>query len=312
MEWHSPAFLAKKRRVLDSKLPFQVLLDFDRTLTKHHGPSGKPCEECHDIIFKHAALGEEFVQDIQKVLSAYDVDHSKMTEQELVAAADWWWSMSHAAMIQHRISHRVIADAVAKADVQAREGAAELLTTLRAAEVPTCIVSAGLSDVIRALCRNLLLPLEELPNVRLHSNAMRFGADGVALGFEALDDGSSAIHWKNKKRTATQIREYFASVRARLGDHHIIVLGDGLGDAAMADELDVPPHCAVLRIGLQNRADPSGELLRSYQQAFDVVLTGDQPLCAVTSLLRELLLPTLLGEVASVQAPQRTSGEQAP
>ncbi len=37
---------------------------------------------------------------------------------------------------------------------------------------------------------------------------------------------------------------------------------DGLGDAAMADELDVPPHCAVLRIGLQNRADPSGELLR--------------------------------------------------
>jgi len=58
-----------------------VLLDFDRTLTKHHGPSGKPCEECHDIIFKHAALGEEFVQDIQKVLSAYDVDHSKMTEQ---------------------------------------------------------------------------------------------------------------------------------------------------------------------------------------------------------------------------------------
>ena len=59
----------------------QVLLDFDRTLTKHHGPSGKPCEECHDIIFKHAALGEEFVQDIQKVLSAYDVDHSKMTEQ---------------------------------------------------------------------------------------------------------------------------------------------------------------------------------------------------------------------------------------
>ena len=143
--------------------------------------------------------------------------------------------MSHAAMIQHRISHRVIADAVAKADVQAREGAAELLTTLRAAEVPTCIVSAGLSDVIRALCRNLLLPLEgqhavdtaahsrimmhaqwrahaELPNVRLHSNAMRFGADGVALGFEALDDGSSAIHWKNKKRTATQIREYFASV----------------------------------------------------------------------------------------------------
>ena len=130
---------------------------------------------------------------------------------------------------------------------------------------------------------------------------------------------------------------------------------DGLGDAAMADELDVPPHCAVLRIGLQNRADPSGELLRrsvclpvrqsamhahraqtrfarartrqcsllccvcvligrfsSYQQAFDVVLTGDQPLSAVTSLLRELLLPTLLGEVASVQAPQRTSGEQAP
>ena len=49
----------------------------------------------------------------------------------------------------------------------------------------------------------------------------------------------------------------------------------------------------------------------SYQQAFDVVLTGDQSLSAVTALLRELLLPTRLGEVASVQAPQRTFVEQA-
>ncbi len=91
--------------------------------------------------------------------------------------------------------------------------------------------------------------LADLRNVRLHSNAMRFGAGGVAEGFDAIGDGSSAIHWKNKRRTASQISGYFAGVSA----HHTHMLTHSAHARALTHHVQsaaLVPSLARARVGV--------------------------------------------------------------
>ena len=62
-----------------------------------------------------------------------------------------------------------------------------------------------------------------------------------------------------------------------------MLVGDGLGDAAMADGLDA---AVVLRAGLVNvDVDRNAHL---YAPLFDVLITGDGPLDDVLAVVRSL------------------------
>lgn len=67
--------------------------------------------------------------------------------------------------------------------------------------------------------------------------------------------------------------------------HNILLLGDSLGDASMADGLDYKDD-EIVRIGFLN--DRVDEKLDLYLQHFDVVLTNDSSLLPVELLLHQV------------------------
>ena len=167
--------------------------------------------------------------------------------------------------------------------VALRPGFDELLAMCHRGGAPLVVCSAGLGNVVSALLRHLLPPREsawaaQLPIV---SNWLRFDAADVVCGFS-----QPLLHMFNKD--GAWIRTHvdgFESLAA--GRDTVLLLGDGLGDASMADGLGVP-H--VLKVGFLNESDPERVRARlpQYRDAFDVVLLGDQSFEWLNALLRAL------------------------
>ena len=75
-----------------------------------------------------------------------------MSIEEKIPHMQRWYELNHAAMVQCGIERPMIRQAVEAAissnSLRFRAGAAGLIHTLQAAEVPTLIFSAGLADII--------------------------------------------------------------------------------------------------------------------------------------------------------------------
>ena len=184
--------LIAARETLDTKgdgeASLLVLADFDRTLSAYAAPqkahvdattadiSGADAEievgeECHDVIFHHASLGDGFKRAVAPLLLAADADKEAQTPQEMAALlnasagddshqisfddweayATWWWNTAHAAMIDHGLSKQEISRAVSRARVAMRNGTRELVQGCAETATPLVVVSAGITDVIDAL-----------------------------------------------------------------------------------------------------------------------------------------------------------------
>ena len=148
------------------------------------------------------------------------------------------------------------------------------------------VCSAGLGNVVRALLKHRLsspaasASAADLPIV---SNWLTFDAKDHVNGFS-----QPLLHMFNKDG---------AFVRSQLGEARwnalasgrsvCLLLGDGLGDASMADGLGLP-H--VVKIGLLNESDPERVAARlpQYEAAFDAVILGDRSFEWLLSLVRPL------------------------
>ena len=77
--------------------------------------------------------------------------------------------------------------------------------------------------------------------------------------------------------------------RLAAGRSVCLLLGDGLGDATMADGLE-SDLSVVLKIGFLNETDPERVAARlpAYEKAFDAVVLGDRSFEWVLELLRGL------------------------
>ena len=100
-------------------------------------------------------------------------------------------------------------------------------------------------------------------------------AGGVLTGFSA-----PLIHMFNKHAGAMDP----GVLRALSDRRHVIVVGDSLGDATMAEGLPSVAH--ELRYGLLN--DGAERLLPAYAGVFDAIITGDAPLWPLLELLRRI------------------------
>lgn len=128
-------------------------------------------------------------------------------------------------------------------------------------EIPCLVFSAGLGDCVVSVLKhaNILYP-----NVKVVSNFLQYKENDVLDGL-----GGNMIHTFNKNETALEGTDYYDLVRDR---DHVIVMGDSLGDAKMAD--GVPSQSHVLKIGFLY--DHPEENLPVYLDTFDIVLVDDQ------------------------------------
>lgn len=106
---------------------------------------------------------------------------------------------------------------------------------LNTLNVPLLVFSAGLGDSVISVLNHAKV---NFPNVKVVSNFLQF-KDGLLNGLQ--DD---MIHTYNKNETVLKGSEYYELVHDR---DHVIVLGDSLGDAGMAD--GVPKTSHILKIG---------------------------------------------------------------
>lgn len=195
-----------------------------------------------------------------------------------------WWTKEHECIVEHQLTRTDIAHAVHEHAVTFRDGFHDIFAVLAQQRVPTLIFSAGLYDVIHAILDREFAaqtPPQALPpNVHVISNMMRFdGADGSVSGFDG-----KLIHSLNKNASVLLGTPFWQQCRMEKR-RNVLLLGDSLSDANMADGLDCRED-EIVRIGLLN--DRVDEKLDVYLQHFDVVLTHDASLLPVELLLHQL------------------------
>lgn len=196
-----------------------------------------------------------------------------------------WYTKAHSLLLRESLTEALLVKAARASAVALRPGFTELFALCRQRGAPFVVCSAGLGNVVQALLRNLLpasesAALDELPIV---SNWLRFGgapSSSPGRGGGGTVSGFSAplLHMYNKN--GAFIRDQLGEERwARLstGRTVVLVLGDSLGDAVMADGLMERGAAAVVKVGFLNETDPARVAARlpAYEAAFDAVVLGD-------------------------------------
>ncbi len=159
-------------------------------------------------------------------------------------------------------------------NVVLRQGAKEFFRLCQEKNIPVIIFSAGGLGVVsieKFLEKDNLLT----PNVHIVSNDFVWDTEGRAVDFVR-----PIIHSLNKGETV--LREYdFAD---EIGDRpNIILLGDSIGDADMAQGSD---YDHILKIGFLNKdVEKKREL---YQQHFDIVIENDGDMSRVNEILGQV------------------------
>lgn len=101
---------------------------------------------------------------------------------------------------------------------------------------------------------------------------MIFDNEGICVGFN-----DPLIHVFNKNEANVIKTSHYTSIKQR---RNVILLGDSIGDLKMADGLD---HDVTLTIGFLNH--DTEELIESYMDKFDIVVTNDSSFEMVCDLL---------------------------
>ena len=252
-----------------------IITDFDRTVTTAYAADGSAGASSHGILESCSALSAAYRKKATALLAHYhpiELDPA-LTIAEKLPIMQEWYHKAHTLLAEQPITMALIADAVAESKVLIRPGLAEMLARAEARGVPFIAYSAGLGNVVAEVLRQQLG--DAGARVPVVANLLLFdGPGGRVSGFGDL------IHMYNK--TGERVRER-VDPALLAGRTVALVMGDGLGDATMADGLGME----VVRVGLINQKEAAEQdsRLPSYTSTFDCVLLGDTSFDFVNELL---------------------------
>ncbi|CAH8265216.1 unnamed protein product [Arabidopsis lyrata] len=263
---------------------FQVIADFDATLTKYRvsGLRGQIMASCSKETHITMLRGKHYMITI--ILLRFLLLFPLMRKPN-----SWkWWSKTHELLIEGGLTYEAIKKSVANSSIAFREGVTELFEFLEKKEIPVLIFSAGLADVIEEVLRQNLG--RTFKNVKIVSNWMVFNDDGQLVSFKG-----KLIHVLNKNEHALDMA---APLHDRLGvdigeedeenvnmkeRRNVLLMGDHLGDLRMSDGLDYETR---ISIGFLN--DNIEKSLESYRESFDLVYVNDAPMWGALELVSRL------------------------
>lgn len=188
-----------------------------------------------------------------------------------------WYDGVHALLVECGVTRRMIAEDVKNSNVQLRPGIVELFDWCASKNIPVTIFSAGIGDVLTEVIGQMWRPLT--PNMRVVSNKMEFAGDDLDAPIIGFSD--PCIHMFSKDSRHMSHEPWFDSLK----EHpNVLLIGDGLGDAIMANGLPVVD--TVLRFGFLNHDFET--LKPHYTKTFDSVTVGDSPAWEILKLIRQM------------------------
>ena len=152
----------------------------------------------------------------------------------------------------------------------------------RERDVPLVLFSAGLGNVARLVLERKLPSGVRGEGVPIVSNWLIFDGEDGEGGRLLSGISEPLVHMYNKHGATVkaQLGEQWEGLAA--GRRTVLVVGDSLGDATMADGLG--EGLSVCRVGFVNTTDATkrAKLLPQYERAFDALVLDDGPWSWIT------------------------------
>ncbi|XP_065369287.1 7-methylguanosine phosphate-specific 5'-nucleotidase [Calliphora vicina] len=249
----------------------QLVSDFDYTITKQRTSDGKPVLSSFGILNACKSLPPRFIEESDKLYHKYrpiEIDPHIPTKDKIKHMIDWWTKTGE-LLVGFPLGQSEIDDIAGEYKDALRDRTNTLFETLNRLDIPVLVFSAGLGNSVISVLQQANVMYS---NVKVVSNFLQY-KDGLLNGFQ-----QPMIHTFNKNETALNGSEYYDLVHNR---DHIIVMGDSIGDADMAN--GVPASSHIIKIGFL--FDHPEQNLERYMNAFDIVLIDDQTMDVPLALL---------------------------
>ena len=258
-----------------SKSNIHIIADFDQTLTQYLDKDGGRNSSVYGQIRKHDYLGPGYSKKAYKLFDHYSPieDSPLYSLEEKSKAMLEWWNKHMQLTRDHGLTKEMLYHIAERRDIRLWERALAFFRILAEQDIPLLIFSAGLGDVIEHYVKKRV---KMTKNVHVISNFFRFDSQGVVAGFQ-----KQIIHPFNKNEVAVREHPYYQEIKER---KNAILLGDKVEDLHMSAGLG---HEQIIAIGFLNEQDKAS--LEKFKASFDMVITGDGPLDAVTSLVEEIV-----------------------
>ncbi|XP_062135582.1 7-methylguanosine phosphate-specific 5'-nucleotidase [Drosophila sulfurigaster albostrigata] len=269
----------------------QFVSDFDYTITKQRTEDNLPVLSSFGIFNACKSLPTYFKEESDKLFHKYrpiEIDPHMPIEEKVQHMIEWWTQSAKLAS-GFAFDETEIEHTASKFKRALRDHTHELFATLLRLQIPVLVFSAGLGNSVVSVLQQANIMH---PNVKVVSNFLQY-RDGVLDGFQ-----QPMIHTFNKNETVLDGSEYYELVHTR---DHIIVMGDSLGDADMAN--GVPASSHIMKIGFL--FDHVEANMEKYMNTFDIVLVDDQTMDVPLALL------ALVEQRHQLRHPHVTNGASA-
>ena len=232
-----------------------VVSDFDRTITSGISTNSW----C--VLDENESVCEEYKQEMEALQDHYhvieidpdvpdDIKHKEMQD---------WWNKHLDLFIKYKFTedlfHKTSSD---KSVMELRKGFKEFLSFLKERNIPLVIISAGLTNVIKAF---LIEHEIDLDNIYIISNEIYF-ENGVSKGI-----AHEIIHSMNKSEVSLP-KELQEELKTR---RNVLLFGDNLKDIHMVDKEN---HDKILNIGFVNETNK--KYTEDFFEIYDIILDEDE------------------------------------
>ncbi|OQV22383.1 7-methylguanosine phosphate-specific 5'-nucleotidase [Hypsibius exemplaris] len=256
-----------EKMIADGSECFQVVTDFDATLTRYHR-EGKRCDSSYGILDSNTLLPQWYRDEADRLRKKYypiELDPLLTIEEKTPHMKDWWLQ-AHEALLKTNLHRDWLGKMVQQSSVELREKTGVLFAILEHCNVPLLIFSAGIGDLIKEVLNqkctfNKFSPGQPM----IVANYLKFDEKGALKGF-----AKELIHTFNKHEVFSHHQtDYFIKHEGR---RNVLLMGDMMGDLRMADEMKTKEN--VLTIGFLN--SKVEVCFPQYRDSFDIVLIDDQ------------------------------------
>jgi len=227
-----------------------VLSDFDLTITPAmylDNPSER-MNQCHGVIIKSFGMNT-------KGKPKKKWDFLQETRATSLDDPNDWWKFCNEYLIEDQFTEADFQKCCDDFRMQLRNGFSSFCQCLDDKNIPFCIVSAGITNVIQD---QLKFYGVQHDNISYFGNTLFFDANGV------MNDFGPIVSSFNKHTLSKQIEYLIPDFSDR---KFIVAMGDHKKDLKMLEDLTFDD---CLRVGFCNNNESLPEKYRDYWPAFDV------------------------------------------
>ncbi len=261
--------------IVDGKECLHVIADFDRTLTKAY-VEGKFKSSLEAIFDEQDFLWNEFTAKTREYFEKYfpiEID-PKITLEEKKKIMHEWWSNKFWLMLKYWLTKDMIKEAMKSDKIIFRSWSDCFFDLLTNNNIPLLIFSAsGLWQDGVGYCLENKNKLSE--NISIISNSFLRDKHGKVLGIK-----DPIIHSFNKGEAAVFDLPIYNKIKER---KNIILLGDSLGDADMAQGFN---YKNIIKIWFLNHDTPENR--KQFQEKFDLIILNDWPMDEINVILKQI------------------------